>query len=44
MSLHAAYDMLEVCENTAKSIHMARQTGKEIQWMTEEQLREMDGK
>ena len=44
VSLHAAYDMLEVCENTAKSIHMARQTGKEIQWMTEEQLREMDGK
>ena len=44
VSLHSAYDMMEVCENTAKSVHMARLTGKQIRWLTQEQIREMDGK
>lgn len=43
-SLHSSYDMMEVCENTAKSIHMARMTGQDIQWMTDQQLKEMDEK
>ncbi|MFV0361807.1 MAG: class II aldolase/adducin family protein [Suipraeoptans sp.] len=43
-TLHSSYDMLEVCENTAKSIHMARMTDQEIQWMTDQQLKEMDEK
>lgn len=43
-SLHSAYDMMEVCENAAKSIWMAKVTKREIKWMTDQQMKEMDEK
>ncbi len=43
-SLHSAYDMMEVCENAAKSIWMAKLTGRNIKWMTAQQMKEMDEK